>query len=79
MTNTLVPKISFLIPGGGYAYLNEGDPWEPEWKQVFYAENYDRLLSIKDKYDPDQLFYAWTGVGSDRWKEAADLRLCKAY
>jgi hypothetical protein len=78
MTTTIVPQLSSLIPGGGNAYLNEGDPWEPKWQKVFYGENYDRLLSIKRKYDPDGFFYAWTGVGSERWREGPDLRLCRA-
>lgn len=78
MTNTLVPQLSSLIPGGGHAYLNEGDMWEPNWQEVFYGENYERLLSIKDKYDPQGIFYGWTAVGSERWKQMEDLRLCKA-
>lgn len=78
MTNTIVPQISALIPGGGYAYLNEGDPWEPNWRRVFYGDNYQRLLAVKKKYDPDGMFYAWTGVGSEYWKQTEDLRLCKS-
>ncbi|XDG05843.1 hypothetical protein ABKA04_005458 [Annulohypoxylon sp. FPYF3050] len=38
MTDTLVPQLSALIPGGGSAYLNEGNPWEPSWQRVFYGE-----------------------------------------
>jgi hypothetical protein len=77
MTTQLVPQISRLIPGGGAAYLNEGDPWEPEWQRVFYGENYDPLLKIKKKYDPESLFYARTAVGSEAWVEGNDGRLCK--
>ena len=42
-----MPELSRVIPGKPSAYLNEGDPWEPKWQQVFYGENYDRLRSIK--------------------------------
>jgi hypothetical protein len=34
---------------------------------VLYGINYDRLLAIKDKYDPDQTFYSLPAVGSERW------------
>lgn len=77
MTTSIIPQLASLIPGGGNAYLNEGDPWEPHWQAVFSGENYDRLLSIKKEYGPDDLFYAWTGVGSEFWNEEQDLRLCR--
>ncbi|PTB65114.1 FAD-binding domain-containing protein [Trichoderma citrinoviride] len=35
------------------AYLNEADPDEPDWQKVFFGDNYDRLLAIKRKWDPD--------------------------
>jgi hypothetical protein len=46
---------------------------------VLYGVNYEALLNIKDKYDPDQIFYAITGVGSERWYEDKDKggRLCR--
>lgn len=50
---------------------------EPDFKQAFYGVNYERLLKIKDKYDPDQLLYGSTAVGGDRWKEGSAGRLCK--
>jgi hypothetical protein len=36
-------------------------------------------LKIKDKYDPDQIFYAITAVGSERWYEDMEKggRLCR--
>ncbi|OTA53999.1 putative alcohol oxidase [Hypoxylon sp. EC38] len=78
MTNTLVPQLSSLIPGGGLAYLNEGDPWESEWKSVFYGESYNTLHEIKRIYDPDYVLYGRTAVGSDAWIEMEDGRLCRA-
>ncbi|KAI0095757.1 putative alcohol oxidase [Nemania sp. FL0031] len=77
MTDVIVPKLARLIPGGGSAYLNEGDPWEPSWQKVFYGQNYDRLLKIKNKYDPERVLYALTGVGSEAWAERTDGRLCR--
>jgi hypothetical protein len=60
------------------AYLNEGDWNQPDCQNVFYGENYPRLLAIKDKYDPGHNFYGRTAVGSDRWGEDRDGRLCCA-
>ncbi|KAK1226896.1 hypothetical protein PQX77_010112 [Marasmius sp. AFHP31] len=71
---SLMRKIS---PGSG-GYLNEGDLFEPDFKDAFFGSNYDRLLSIKDKWDPDQFLYGSTAVGGDRWRADEDGRLCRA-
>ncbi|KAK4951391.1 hypothetical protein LTR10_010365 [Elasticomyces elasticus] len=81
MTYQLLPKLERLIPADQQrAYMNEGDFQEPKFQEVFYGVNYGRLLGIKDRYDPEQIFYALTGVGSDRWYEdqARGGRLCPA-
>ncbi|KAJ6526891.1 hypothetical protein DFH09DRAFT_1045946 [Mycena vulgaris] len=66
MTNEMLPKLAALTPNGS-AYLNEADFRQPDWKSVFYGTNYDDLLAVKNKYDPNHLFYAVTAVGSDYW------------
>ncbi|KAI1459599.1 hypothetical protein F4805DRAFT_455765 [Annulohypoxylon moriforme] len=76
MTNTILPRLEVLTPDGG-VYLNEGDFRDPDWQTNFYGENYEKLLSIKDKYDPEGLFYGLTAVGSDRWIVQSDGRLCR--
>lgn len=53
-----------LTPGSG-AYLNEGDRLEPNFQWAFYGSHYPRLLEIKKRYDPTNLFYAATAVGSE--------------
>jgi FAD/FMN-containing dehydrogenase len=50
---------------GSAAYGNESDYFEQDWKRVFYGDHYDRLLAIKRKYDPGNLFRVHHGVGSD--------------
>lgn len=65
-----------LTPGSG-TYMSEADPFEPDFKTAFFGKNYDRLLKIKDKYDPDQIFWARTAVGSDRWAEKENGQLCR--
>ena len=39
------------------------------------APNYARLLAVKDKYDPDGLFFVHHGVGSERWSADGFTRL----
>ncbi|KAI8950474.1 FAD/FMN-containing isoamyl alcohol oxidase MreA [Xylaria longipes] len=77
ITHDFVPQLERLTPGGG-AYLNEGDFQQPGWQQVFYGDNYNTLVDIKSRYDPFQLLYAITAVGSEYWTPQNDGRLCKA-
>lgn len=66
-TTEWMPILIEATPGGG-AYDSEGDTNEPNFKESFYGlEEYARLLEIKEKYDPYDLFYANKGVGSDAW------------
>jgi len=58
--------------------MNEADPFEPGFQREFFGVNYGRLLRIKDRFDPEQIFYARTAVGSERWVEREDGRLCRS-
>ncbi len=51
-------------PGSG-AYVNEADYFEADWQRSFWGVNYPRLLAIKKKVDPDNLFRVHHGVGSE--------------
>ncbi|RYP16015.1 hypothetical protein DL767_010244 [Monosporascus sp. MG133] len=75
VTNVFVPALEQITPGGA-AYLNEADSNQPDWQRAFYGTNYPTLLSIKEKYDPDGIFWGPTAVGSEAWEVAADGRLC---
>ncbi|KAL6716011.1 hypothetical protein ACLMJK_006973 [Lecanora helva] len=77
LTNSLIPKLKAVTPNSG-TYMNEADFHDASWKQDFYGVNYDRLSSIKRKYDPSNLFYALTAIGSDAWNVADDGRMCRA-
>lgn len=76
LTDSLIPKLTAVTPGSG-TYMNEADFHLATWKQDFYGANYARLRAIKAKYDPGNLFYATTAVGSDAWDVAADGRMCR--
>ncbi|MEO8311038.1 MAG: FAD-binding protein [Caldimonas sp.] len=55
-----------LVPNAG-AYVSESNYFEPEWQRAFWGVNYARLYAVKEKYDPDGLFFVHHGVGSERW------------
>ncbi|KAH6655228.1 FAD binding domain-containing protein [Truncatella angustata] len=65
-----------LAPDTG-GYMNEGDRNDPDWRTSFYGSNYAKLLATKKKYDPDNVFYCTTCVGSEQWVERPDTPLCK--
>ncbi|KAJ5771956.1 FAD binding domain protein [Penicillium odoratum] len=50
---------------------------QPDFKSAFYGENYHKLRSIKTKYDPNDLFYGLTAVGSDEWTISDSGRMCR--
>jgi len=51
-------------PGSG-AYVNEADDFEPDWQPSFWGVNSPRLLAIKKRVDPDNLFRVHHGIGSE--------------
>ncbi|KAK0204351.1 FAD-binding domain-containing protein [Desarmillaria ectypa] len=59
-----------VTPGGG-AYGNEADVYEPDWERAFWGENYEELVRVKRKYDPEHLLDCWRCVD---WKGASDPR-----
>ncbi|KAH7329667.1 hypothetical protein B0I35DRAFT_346237 [Stachybotrys elegans] len=48
---------------GPAAYSNEANPFTENWKEAFWGSNYDRLLQVKQKYDPEGLLNCWKCVG----------------
>lgn len=77
MTYNLAPQLKSLAPDSG-SYHNEGDPHDPNWQYTFFGENYERLRSVKQQYDPDSVFWCLSCVGSADWKPDDTGRLCKA-
>lgn len=60
------------------AYMNEGNPYNTEFKHDFYGSNYERLMQIKRKYDPIESLYVLSGVGSDGWEyDLQSGKLCR--
>ncbi|KAL8703592.1 MAG: hypothetical protein Q9201_003240 [Fulgogasparrea decipioides] len=61
---------------GGGAYMNEADAEDPNWRESFYGY-YRTQLAIKQKYDPNGVWYAKTAVGSEFYAEDEQQRLCR--
>ncbi|KAM5349446.1 hypothetical protein ACJ41O_005951 [Fusarium nematophilum] len=60
------------------SYMNEGDRNDPDFKTAFYGDSYEGHLKTKQKYDPLNVFYCPTCVGSEAFVERPDGPLCKA-
>lgn len=56
------------VTPGGHAYCSESDYIEPDFQHSFWGSNWERLVEIKDKWDPYDVFYATNDVGSDKWE-----------
>ncbi|PIG79944.1 isoamyl alcohol oxidase [Aspergillus arachidicola] len=64
-----------ITPGSG-AYSPEANPFTKNWQEAWWGnENYDKLLKIKGKYDPNGLLGCWKCVG---WKESDAQSSCFA-
>lgn len=50
-----------VSPNGG-SYVSESDYFQDDWRQAYWGEHYPRLVEIKRKYDPDNLFSVHHGV-----------------
>jgi FAD/FMN-containing dehydrogenase len=59
-------ELKKVAPNAG-SYLSESNFFEENWQRSFWGSNYSKLLQIKNKYDPDGLFYVHHGVGSEFW------------
>jgi len=55
-----------ISPDSG-AYSNEASTRETSWKTTFFGPHYERLSSIKTKYDPDGLFWVTPGINADQF------------
>jgi hypothetical protein len=59
-------QLRALVPEPG-SYVSESNYFERGWQQSYWGSNYPRLAEIKNKYDPDGLFFVHNGVGSELW------------
>ncbi len=59
-------EVRKLVPDAG-SYVAESDYFEHDWQRSFWGANYPRLLAVKQKYDPEGLFFVHHGVGTEGW------------
>lgn len=57
----------------------QANTFEPGWQWSFFGPNYGRLRTIKEKFDPEGLFWCPQCVGSEDWVQTEDGKLCKTY
>lgn len=66
-----------LTGAAGGAYVNEANPFTEDWREAWWGDNYDFLLGVKRKYDPDHLFNCWKCVGFEDDDVASDRFRCQ--
>ncbi len=76
ITTVKIQALKDLAPDTG-CYMNEADRYDPDYLEDFYGEHLERLEDVKSRYDPGDVFYCPTCVGSERWKEDGSGRLCR--
>jgi hypothetical protein len=59
--------------------MGQGDLYEPNWQEAYWGPNYPRLLQIRQKYDPDGVFFTQTTPGTENWEVIDEgTKLCKS-
>lgn len=73
----LSPLLIDVAPDGG-SYSNEADTFMPQWRHEMYGDNWEKLLKVKDKWDPEGVFFSRHTPGADKWRINLDTgRMCK--
>jgi hypothetical protein len=75
LATTQLPALQALEEGTMGGYLGIPFPYENHFSQVFWGPHYDRLVALKGRWDPEDLFLTRLGVGSERWDEEGMCRL----
>lgn len=57
-------KLEKIVGRDGGTYVNEANPYEPRWEEVFWGSNYDRLEKVKRRIDPHKMMVCNRCVGS---------------
>ena len=65
-----------VAPDAG-SYVSESNYFERSWQRSYWGRNYARLCNVKDKYDPDGLFFVHHGVRSEDWSPDGFTRLTR--
>lgn len=63
-----------IAPNAG-SYVSESNFFNQAWQQEYWGTNYPKLRAIKNKYDPEGLFFVHHGVGSEDWSDDGFARI----
>jgi hypothetical protein len=63
-----------VAPDAG-SYVSESNYFNSAWSRAFWGTNYEKLRSVKKRYDPDGLFFVHHGVASEEWSADGFTRL----
>ena len=63
-----------IAPNAG-SYVSESNYFNARWQHAFWGQNYPKLRAIKDRYDPQGLFFVHHGVGSEDWSADGFTRM----
>ena len=78
LTNTVDAALR-AASNSGATYVNEADPYQPNWQTAFWGSEYNRLKLNRAKWDPHGVFYAIATPGTEKWEVIEDgTRLCRA-
>lgn len=58
-------KMGEIVGSDGGTYINEANPYEPDWQNVFWGSNHAKLEAIKKRIDPRGLMMCNRCVGTD--------------
>jgi hypothetical protein len=58
-------RLADIVGKNGGTYVNEGNPYEPYWREAFWGDKYRTLEKIKRRIDPEGLFVCNRCVGGD--------------
>jgi FAD/FMN-containing dehydrogenase len=72
--NRAMDELLTVAPNAG-SYVSESDYFLKQWQSAFWGGNYARLAQVKQKYDPDGLFFTHHGAGSEGWSDDGFTRL----
>ncbi|MCI0748871.1 MAG: FAD-binding protein [Verrucomicrobia subdivision 3 bacterium] len=75
--HTAMDELLKVVSAPG-SYVSESDFFENGWQQSFWGANYPRLAAIKNKYDPEGLFFVHHGVGSEHWSPDGFTQLSRS-
>jgi FAD/FMN-containing dehydrogenase len=78
LVNAAMAPLKALADQPG-SYVSETDYFESDWTTAFWGTNYGRLRKVKDRYDPNGLFFVHHGVGSEGWDADGFTRQSQGY